>query len=220
MSLPRHTGATLPQRQTPPRADTGASSVPQTATSSARTDGARLALGLLAKAVGRRPAQPGRARPRHDGRTLQEEHITVRVESKVSEVMTKDPLTVGPDTSLRVAKGLMRDKGIRHLPVVEETGRLLGVLTDRDVRHAAFVPALAEYLTWESRRLKAPRVRDVMTWSVVTTHPDATLAQAGLSMFQRRIGSLPVVDNGRLVGILTDTDLLRAMGSADTSPDA
>jgi acetoin utilization protein AcuB len=114
----------------------------------------------------------------------------------------------------------MRETGIRHLPVVEETGRLLGILTDRDVRHAAFVPALVGYMTWHSRQLKAPRVRDVMTWSVVTTHPDATLGHAGLTMFQRRIGSLPVVEDGRLVGILTDTDLLRAMGTTEGLPDA
>ncbi len=106
----------------------------------------------------------------------------------------------------------MQDRRIRHLPVVDETGRLLGILTDRDIRHAAFVPALADYLAWEARRLKAPRVRDVMTWSVVTTHPDVTLAEASFTMFQRRIGSLPVVDNGRLVGILTERDVLAALG--------
>ena len=134
--------------------------------------------------------------------------------------MTRDPVTVGPDMSVRSAESLMREKGIRHLPVVEKTGRLLGILTDRDVRHAAFVPALAEFIAWEARQLKFPRVRDVMTWSVVTTHPDATLGQAGLTMFQRRIGSLPVIEQGRLVGILTDSDLLRAMSSTEPPPDA
>ncbi len=115
----------------------------------------------------------------------------------------------------------MRDRKIRHLPVVEEGGRLVGILTDRDVRHAALVPALAEHLTWELRRLKSLRVRDVMTWSVVTTHPEATLAQAGLTMFQRRIGSLPVVEDGRLVGILTETDVLAALTAGqETDPDA
>jgi acetoin utilization protein AcuB len=146
--------------------------------------------------------------------------MIVRVDSRVGDVMTRDPLTVGPDVSVRAAQNLMREKGIRHLPVVEETGRLLGILTDRDVRHAAFVPALAKYIAWESRRLKFPRVRDVMTWSVVTTHPDATLGQAGLTMFQRRIGSLPVVEEGRLVGILTDSDVLRAMSAIDGPLDA
>jgi acetoin utilization protein AcuB len=115
----------------------------------------------------------------------------------------------------------MRDRKIRHLPVVEHGGRLVGMLTDRDVRHAALVPALAEYLPWELRRLKSLRIRDVMTWSVVTTHPEATVAQAGVTMFQRRIGSLPVVDDGRLVGILTETDLLSALTRGqETDPDA
>jgi acetoin utilization protein AcuB len=145
----------------------------------------------------------------------------VATETIVKRVMTENPLTAGPDMPLRQAVNLMRDRKIRHLPVIEEGGRLVGILTDRDVRHAALVPALAEHLTWELRRLKSLRVRDVMTWSVVTTHPDATLAQAGLTMFQRRIGSLPVVEDGRLVGILTETDVLTALTAGqETDPDA
>jgi acetoin utilization protein AcuB len=130
---------------------------------------------------------------------------------KVRDVMTSDPLTVDPDISLREATGLMNQKGIRHLPVVNHAGRLIGILTDRDITHAALVPALSEFLSWDPRRLKAPRVRDAMTWSVVTTDPEATLVQAGLTMFQRRLGSLPVVENGRLVGILTERDVLAAL---------
>jgi acetoin utilization protein AcuB len=139
----------------------------------------------------------------------------------VKNVMTENPLTLGPDAPLREAVNLMRDRKIRHLPVVEQGGRLVGMLTDRDVRHAALVPALAEHLPWELRRLKSLRIRDVMTWSVVTTHPEATVAQAGVIMFQRRIGSLPVVDEGRLVGILTETDVLSALTKGqETDPDA
>ena len=139
----------------------------------------------------------------------------------VRDVMTENPLTVGPDAPLRQAVNLMRDRKIRHLPVVEDGGRLVGMLTDRDVRHAALVPALAQHLPWELRRLKSLRIRDVMTWSVVTTHPEATLAQAGVIMFQRRIGSLPVVEEGRLVGILTETDVLSALTKGqETDPDA
>ena len=139
----------------------------------------------------------------------------------VKNVMTENPLTVGPDAPLRQAVNLMRERKIRHLPVVEDGGRLVGMLTDRDVRHAALVPALAQHLPWELRRLKSLRIRDVMTWSVVTTHPEATLAQAGVIMFQRRIGSLPVVEEGRLVGILTETDVLSALTKGqETDPDA
>lgn len=140
-------------------------------------------------------------------------------ETLVKSVMSGSPVTADPDIPLRQVVSLMRERKIRHLPVVENGGRLVGILTDRDVRHAALVPALAEHLTSEVRRLKALRVRDVMTWSVVTTHPEATLAQAGMTMFQRRIGSLPVVEDGRLVGILTETDILGVLGTGDTDPD-
>jgi acetoin utilization protein AcuB len=129
--------------------------------------------------------------------------------------MTPDPLTVGPDDTVRSAIGLLREKGIQHLPVIDNAGRLVGILTDRDLRHAALVPALAEHLNWEHRRLKALRVRDVMTWTVVTTDPEVTVVQAGWTMFQRRIGSLPVVEGGRLVGILTEHDVLTALGKGD-----
>src|SRR4029453_7552227 len=92
--------------------------------------------------------------------------------------------------------------------------RVLGIITNRDLEHAAFLPALCGFLAWDRRRLKSPRVSDLMTWSVVTISPDAPLTQAGLLMFERRIGSLVVVENDRLVGILTGGDLLRAGGSA------
>lgn len=132
---------------------------------------------------------------------------------KVQDAMTRDPLTIGADAALPVAEALMKDRGVRHLPVVGGTGQLLGILTDRDVEHAAFVPALAEALGWEPRWLKAPRVRDVMTWRAATTQPHIALRQAALIMFQHRIGSLPVVEDGRLVGVLTGRSVLAALGA-------
>jgi acetoin utilization protein AcuB len=141
--------------------------------------------------------------------------VTVEQENamKVCDVMTKEPVVVSLDTPVRDAAELMRSKSIRHLPVVDEAAHLLGILTDRDLRHAAFVPLLGEQTGWAPRRTKAPRVRDVMTWSVVTTHADADLVQAALTMFQRRIGSLPVLENGRLVGILTERDVFAGLGA-------
>lgn len=130
---------------------------------------------------------------------------------KVGEVMTKHPTVAGLDMPVGEAAELMRSKVIRHLPVVDDAGHVLGIVTDRDLRHAAFMPALAEQVGWEPHRVKAPRVRDIMTWSVVTTHPDTALVQAALTMFQRRIGSLPVVADGRLVGILTEWDVFTGL---------
>ena len=105
----------------------------------------------------------------------------------------------------------MLSKAIRHLPVVDAGAHVLGIVTDRDLRHAAFLPALAEQTGLAPHRVKAPRVRDVMTWSVVTTHADTELVQAALTMFQRRIGSLPVVAARRLVGILTERDVFAGL---------
>jgi acetoin utilization protein AcuB len=140
---------------------------------------------------------------------------------KVKELMTADPITIDPDAPLGTAMAVMRDKTVRHLPVVDEAGRLLGIVTDRDLRSAAFAPALAEHLSLGARRrlhgvsqaLEEIRVRDAMTWNVVTTHPEATIAHAAAAMFQGRFGCLPVVQDDRLVGMLTERDLLRALGS-------
>lgn len=139
---------------------------------------------------------------------------------KVGDVMTKLPLVVDLDTSVRVAADLMRSKGIRHLPVVDAGAHVLGIVTDRDLRHAIFLPALAGYAGLAPHRVKALRVRDVMTWSVVTTQADTELVQAALTMFQRRIGSLPVVADGRLVGILTEHDVLTGLKGSGIEAEA
>ena len=142
---------------------------------------------------------------------------------KVGDVMTRQPAVAALDTPVKEAAELMRIKLVRHLPVVDEAGHVLGIVTDRDLRHAAFVPALAERVGWQPHRVKAPRVRDVMSWSAVTTQEDAPLVQAALLMFQRRIGSLPVITGGRLVGIVTERDIwkgLRKEQRLDVETDA
>lgn len=138
---------------------------------------------------------------------------------KVREVMRQALLTVRPDIPARMAAEMMRIHQVRHLLVTVEGERLIGILTDRDLRHAAFLPLLAPHLTWEERWLKAPRVRDVMTWKVVTIEPDVDLVRAGLLMFERRIGSLPVTDHGTLVGIVTERDVFDAFRTAGESSD-
>ncbi len=143
---------------------------------------------------------------------------------KVKEAMTKDPISIDPDAPVGTALDVMRTKHVRHLPVVDEAGHLMGIVTDRDLRQAAFTPAIQEYLSVREQRrvrqvsetLENLRARDVMTWVVVTTHPEASLAHAALIMCERRVGSLPVVDGGRLVGVLTERDVLRALAREGT----
>jgi CBS domain-containing protein len=139
----------------------------------------------------------------------------------VREVMSRAPITVDPDAPIATARATMQEKEIRHLPVVDDSGRLLGMVSDGDLRSAAFAPGFEEYLSAEGRRrlrslgesLENLRVRDVMTWDAVTIASGAPLAQAAALMFERRIRSLPVVDSGRLVGIVTERDVLKALAA-------
>jgi CBS domain-containing protein len=102
---------------------------------------------------------------------------------------------------------------------VDDAGRLVGIVTDRDLHGAFVAPAVAERLSARGRRrLRALeeipetlRVRDVMTWGCITTTADAPLAQAAARMTEGRFGALVVVEHGRLVGILTRHDVLRAL---------
>jgi acetoin utilization protein AcuB len=134
---------------------------------------------------------------------------------KVREVMHRALVTVSPDDSMRAAAETMQARQVRHLLVTDGEQRLLGIVTDRDLRHAAFLPLLARHLPWDSRRLGAPRVRDVMTWSVVTIGPDADLDRAASLMFERRVGSLPVTEGGRVVGMLTEREIFEALREED-----
>jgi acetoin utilization protein AcuB len=138
---------------------------------------------------------------------------------RVKDVMTLNPITIDPEAPLATAMAVMRKEGIRHLPVTDDTGRLFGIITDRDLRSAAFAPARIEHLSVGAQRrargvaqaLEELRVRDAMTWDVVTTHPDVALGHAARVLFFGRFGSLPVLDGMKPVGILTERDLLRAV---------
>jgi acetoin utilization protein AcuB len=140
---------------------------------------------------------------------------------KVRELMTKNPIAIDPDAPISTAMAVMTERGIRHLPVVDSDGRLVGMISDRDVRGAIFAPAVSEYLSARARHrlravsdtLEALRVKDVMTWDAVTIGADAPAAQAAAIMFEGRFGCLPVVADGKLLGIVTERDLLKALAA-------
>jgi acetoin utilization protein AcuB len=124
--------------------------------------------------------------------------------------MTLAPVTVDPSTQLLDAALALRSNSIRHLPVVEN-GKLVGMLSDRDIQRSA--PSRLIPITEESYNAVFERntVNRVMTREPVVIVPDAVLADAIVLMQQARCGSLPVVENGELVGILTRGDLLDAL---------
>lgn len=127
----------------------------------------------------------------------------------VERWMKANPITVGPLDSFRHAMNLIRQRGIRHLPVVEG-GRLVGIVTDRDVRQAS--PSAATSLEVHELHylLEKIKIRDIMTSEVVTATPEMPIEAAARLMLTHRIGSLPVLRGMALVGIITETDILSA----------
>ena len=119
--------------------------------------------------------------------------------------------TIGAEISVRASVALMREHGIRHLPVIDGHGRLLGIVTDRDLRQVIFDAAVRGRLGEDADRLGELPVREIMTWGVVTVTPVTDLRAAAAVMRERRVGALPVVEDERLVGMLTEHDLLSAL---------
>jgi acetoin utilization protein AcuB len=130
----------------------------------------------------------------------------------VSERMSKDLITASPDMTIFEAKKIMVEKGIRHLPIVDAVGKLIGIVTDRDIRDAMPSTLLkkADYDITLGKIMNFP-VRDIMTKNPKTIYAYYTIQDSLLVMQQKKVGALPVIDQeGYLKGILSTRDLLRA----------
>ncbi len=134
----------------------------------------------------------------------------------VREWMTNDPVTADPSTSIQAAWKLMQERRIRHLPVVAE-GRLVGIVTDRDLRRVLPSPATSLEIHELHYLLDKLTLAEVMTKDVITTIPFTPIIDAARTLLRNRIGALPVVQGGMLVGILSQTDVLEALTSAATA---
>lgn len=128
----------------------------------------------------------------------------------VSDWMTKKVYTVSQDDYLSDAITLMRDKGVKHLPVVKGD-KLKGIISDRDIKE--FSPSKATTLDiYELHYILAnTKIRDLMRPKVLTTTPDAPVEEAAMTMLDKNIGCLPVVDGGCLAGIISDKDIFHAL---------
>jgi acetoin utilization protein AcuB len=123
--------------------------------------------------------------------------------------MTKNPLTVPLDTPVVDARRMMLERRIRHL-LVTDGPRLAGIVTDRDIRLNLPSPATS-LSVWEINYLLARMtVGSVMTKTVITVDPERDAQNAARLMLDHKIGALPVMDGGTLVGIMTESDVLRA----------
>jgi acetoin utilization protein AcuB len=138
------------------------------------------------------------------------------MELSVAGWMTRDPMTVAPDTSALEAHECMLRRGIRHLPVVDEKGGLVGILSVDDLRAALPVGTEVRAALPPSERppVAGWQVGELMSYAPETLPPEARLSVAAERMAARHIGCLPIVNGrGALLGILSETDLLRALAS-------
>jgi CBS domain-containing protein len=126
--------------------------------------------------------------------------------------MARDVTTLGRNDSLDLADDVMMLGRMRHIPVIDE-GRVVGVVSQRDLFRSALAAALGYGETAQKKLLRTLRVKEVMSEPAIIISPEATIKEAVRLMLEKKIGCLPVVQGHTLVGIITETDLLRYVGS-------
>jgi len=129
----------------------------------------------------------------------------------VGERMTRNPVTITEDTSIDDALHLMRERKVRRFPILDKAGHLVGIVSDKDLLHAAPSPA-STLSVYEMHYLLAKlTVKKVMSSPVITVNPDTPVEVAARIMADNKIGGLPVMDGDKLVGIITETDIFKIL---------
>lgn len=128
----------------------------------------------------------------------------------VRETMTPNPITIAPNTTVPDAQRIMRERKVRRLPVLDSTGKLVGIVSENDLRHAAPSPATTLDV-WEINALVAKiKVSQIMTRNVITVAEDTPLEEAARLMADHRVSGLPVMRADRVTGLITETDIFKA----------
>jgi acetoin utilization protein AcuB len=138
----------------------------------------------------------------------------------VEDVMQREVVTVTPGTTLPEALRLSKGRGVRHLPVMGGTG-LVGIVSDRDLKRAMASPATSLERHELNYLLEKVTMEEIMTRAVITVGPMLAVEEAARLMVQEKISAVPVSEQGRVVGIVTETDVLnvfvQAMGAGEPS---
>ncbi|MGM9988866.1 MAG: acetoin utilization AcuB family protein [Bacillaceae bacterium] len=125
----------------------------------------------------------------------------------VEEIMNRNVATLMEENTLNDALNLLRDHDIRHVPVIDEEGYLIGIVTDRDIRSAC--PSYFDSDFFE--KIKQIKIREIMKTNVITCFPLDFVEESALTMYENRIGCMPVIQNNQLVGIITESDVLHTL---------
>jgi acetoin utilization protein AcuB len=127
----------------------------------------------------------------------------------VGDRMTPRPVTVTPDTSIEQALHLMRSEKVRRFPVLNKQGELVGIISEKDLLYASPSPATSLSIYELPYLLSKIKIGDLMTSDVITVTEDTPLEEAARIMADSKVGGLPVVRDGKLVGIITETDMFK-----------
>jgi CBS domain-containing protein len=128
---------------------------------------------------------------------------------QVSDFMSTDTVTLQRNDRLALADHVMKERAIRHMPVVDDSGHVCGILSQRDLFRGALLKNLGYGGYLEEKMLDSVVVKEAMVSPVITTTPTTPIQQAACTMIEHKIGCLPVIDNGELQGILTEEDFVR-----------
>ena len=127
----------------------------------------------------------------------------------VKDRMTPDPVVITTDTSLKEALEIVRSKPFRHLPVLDENGKLVGIVTEKSLVYASPTSTTALSVFEVDYILSRTKVGQIIQGSVISVGPDWPIEEAARVMVDRRIGCLPVIEDDKLIGIISDTDIFR-----------
>jgi acetoin utilization protein AcuB len=127
----------------------------------------------------------------------------------VRERMSRSPVTIPADVPITEALRVMRENEVRRLPVLDEAGTMIGIVSEKDLLYAAPSPATSLSIHEMHYLLSQLLVAELMTTGVITVSPDTPLEEAARIMADSKIGGLPVVSEGQLVGIITETDIFK-----------
>ena len=173
-----------------------------------------LQTGMSAAAAGsgsRSGQRPGTVPPPKGSAPPAKKTTSVRVthERLVRDLMTEKVFTLKPKDALAALYDLMDSRHVRHVPIVDSDGELVGLVTDRDLSKSALGAVEELPLSVERDILRRRRIRDIMATEPDSIEPDATLREAAEILLENKVGCLPVVEGLHLVGIITEADFVR-----------
>lgn len=171
-----------------------------------------LQTGMSAAAAGsgsRSGQRPGTVPPPKGSAPSAKKSVRVTRERLVRDLMTEKVFTLKPKDDLAALYDLMDSRHVRHVPIVDSDGELVGLVTDRDLSRTALGAVEELPLSVERDILRRRRIRNIMATEPDSIEPDATLREAAEILLENKVGCLPVVEGLHLVGIITEADFVR-----------